>query len=218
MVNLQTIDPPLAVRKEGALNPQNLRLQLPQGVVQRTAHHFGDVVGAAGARRLAAAWHSESPSRDTTQFRRVLLNQISQEPCEQADVLKLTLAKSGCDMHVISKKIRSPPPMAVGPPPVSFVWCSLAFNSQLAGGWQQIIVTSIPWMDEIHFPPCNVTTVETCPFVACHLPGSQIRHQVSERYEMDFDPKVCWYVPGNRIIPGFLRWCEMDFVQYGSMA
>ena len=23
---------------------------------------------------------------------------------------------------------------------------------------------------------------------------------------------VCWYLPGNRIIPGFLRWCEIDFV------
>ena len=27
-----------------------------------------------------------------------------------------------------------------------------------------------------------------------------------------WDAIVCWYLQGNRIIPWFLRWCEMDFV------
>ena len=29
---------------------------------------------------------------------------------------------------------------------------------------------------------------------------------------------VCWYFTGNRIIPGFLRWCEMDFVHPQQLA
>ena len=35
----------------------------------------------------------------------------------------------------------------------------------------------------------------------------EIRHHFREPW----DTIVCWYFQGNRVIPGFLRWCEMDF-------
>ena len=36
--------------------------------------------------------------------------------------------------------------------------------------------------------------------------------EILHHFETMVETLVCWYLQGNRIIPAFLRWCEMDFV------
>ena len=40
--------------------------------------------------------------------------------------------------------------------------------------------------------------------------------QKSHHLETMVESIVCWYLQGNRILPGFLRWCEMDFATIHS--
>ena len=60
-------------------------------------------------------------------------------------------------------------------------------------------------MDEILFAPQNETMVETITFV--YFQGN---HQKPVLF-FKVETIVGWYLQGNAIIPGFLRWCEMDF-------
>ena len=73
--------------------------------------------------------------------------------------------------------------------------------------------------DELaYFLICRYFTLATLH--PCHLmPEGRIATVDGQTYRAlkPWETIICWYLQGNRTIPGFLRWCEMDFATIHSM-